>query len=805
MGYLNNPAQTQERFITGRSGEGRLYRTGDRGQYLPDGNIEILGREDAQVKIRGHRVELGEIEAALEKHPSIDHAVVAVRGRGGEQRRLVAFAQSVTVPLLLPGDVAGRAAEASAAFLSGEHVGGFSEYTRMLDRAALASIMDCFRAAGLFTGDDGHKLEDIFRSLQARSGFHRLVRRWLNAAVNDGFLIREGDAYRASAEASALHAPMEWKRIEQLTPRFDSPLLLEYFRNSGESLLLLIRSKRAAFDMLYPHGRPDISISLHEHSLLNRWGNIVAAAMARHIAESANLDGPLRVLEIGGGVGGTTASILSVLPGPYEYWFTDVSQYFLNHARERFAGNRSLHFSIYDINRSYQEQGLPPNTFDIIVAGDVLHVARHVPRLLSELRELLRPGGWLLALEMTRDHYQIMTTLELLNTDENGSVYEDSRQHRDQTFYTRDEWLQLFEASHADTVAMIPAHDGAFFEAGLCIAAARYKADRAAVDPEALAKFLRDRLPDYMAPAEIRLLDQLPLTPNGKVNRKLLTEWASIEPAAATEIIPFDSDLEADLGAIWSSVLGLAAVDRSLDFLAAGGDSLLAAQLTGRIIEEIPIARDIFFDDLLRRVLEGPTLPELARILQRTANPGEGSDDTIDSNILVPLGGAHYPTACVVIREAGTTLAGCSVQAEALTSRMCLYEAEIERDEEVLPVLAERCVRILRRGGARGVHLVGYGQGNLLAVELARQMLDAGDPLLSVTVTSLAGYREHLAPSVDVLAYAGDLNLLCRESQTDNGVEDFWRSVCLGNFRVRRLKTTSPESVTEGLLEILGE
>src|SRR6185369_14320530 len=56
-----------------------LYKTGDLARYLPNGNIEFLGRRDGQVKVRGFRVELGEIEAALREHPDIQEAVVVVQ------------------------------------------------------------------------------------------------------------------------------------------------------------------------------------------------------------------------------------------------------------------------------------------------------------------------------------------------------------------------------------------------------------------------------------------------------------------------------------------------------------------------------------------------------------------------------------------------------------------------------------------------------------------------------------------------------------------------------------------------------
>src|SRR5439155_6423451 len=73
-GYLNRPELTAERFVDG------WYRTGDRVRWRPDGQLEFLGRLDSQVKVRGYRVEPGEIEARLRSHPGVDQVAVVARG-----------------------------------------------------------------------------------------------------------------------------------------------------------------------------------------------------------------------------------------------------------------------------------------------------------------------------------------------------------------------------------------------------------------------------------------------------------------------------------------------------------------------------------------------------------------------------------------------------------------------------------------------------------------------------------------------------------------------------------------------------
>jgi len=94
-GYLGRPGLTAERFIPDPLAAGRLYKTGDRTRWLPSGDVEYLGRIDYQVKLRGFRVELGEVEAALAAHPAVREAVVAVREDAGD-KSLVAYVTGET-------------------------------------------------------------------------------------------------------------------------------------------------------------------------------------------------------------------------------------------------------------------------------------------------------------------------------------------------------------------------------------------------------------------------------------------------------------------------------------------------------------------------------------------------------------------------------------------------------------------------------------------------------------------------------------------------------------------------------------
>ncbi|WP_318849373.1 amino acid adenylation domain-containing protein, partial [Chryseobacterium sp. JV558] len=91
-GYLNRPELTEEKFISHvfKSGK-QLYKTGDLGRWLEDGNIEFIGRSDNQVKIRGYRIELGEIESQLDHINDVQQSAVIVVGENISDKQLVAY------------------------------------------------------------------------------------------------------------------------------------------------------------------------------------------------------------------------------------------------------------------------------------------------------------------------------------------------------------------------------------------------------------------------------------------------------------------------------------------------------------------------------------------------------------------------------------------------------------------------------------------------------------------------------------------------------------------------------------------
>jgi acyl-coenzyme A synthetase/AMP-(fatty) acid ligase/acyl carrier protein len=91
-GYLNNPERTAEKFVADPfvAGE-KIYKTGDLGRWLSDGNIEFMGRKDDQLKIQGYRIEPGEIESTLQQYPTIEEAVVVAQLDKEGEKEMIAY------------------------------------------------------------------------------------------------------------------------------------------------------------------------------------------------------------------------------------------------------------------------------------------------------------------------------------------------------------------------------------------------------------------------------------------------------------------------------------------------------------------------------------------------------------------------------------------------------------------------------------------------------------------------------------------------------------------------------------------
>ncbi|MFK8845335.1 amino acid adenylation domain-containing protein [Streptomyces sp. Ac-502] len=761
LGYFGDEQRTAERFVKHPHDGERLYRTGDMGRRLADGEIEFLGRVDGQVKLNGHRVELAEVEAALQGHPAVHLAAAVVHGEGGS-RRLVAFAETArTEPGPLPAGWPVAVTEQAARAAKGVRDADVRAMCAALDESALLSMARLLRSRGLFTASgDGHSTDEVVAASGASRGHHYLVRRWLAALAAEGRLTHDpsADRWYGLTPADEAHVRAVHERIDALEPLTGwGAALVRFHRDCERRLGELLSGDLPLRDLLFPEGGLETAAAAYRDNLISRYNNAATVAAVRTIVAGHGGPGPVRVLEIGAGIGGTSAELIPALADlPVDYHFTDVSHFFLNAAQEAFAAYPWVRYGLYDLNADPYPQGLRSNRADIVVAANVLHNAVHAGEMFDRLRELVAPGGWLVFIDATRDTCRGMTSMEF---NDGLTGFTDERARTGATFFTRRQWLGLLDAAGATDVLCLPAPGSALAEIGQQVLAARFKADRAAVTPAELHARLAERLPAYMIPADLQVIDAIPLTGNGKVDRNRLTALAGpAAPGAAADggAAPRD-ELERALAALWAEVLHVPSVGRDADLFALGGDSLLVAQLVGRMRRELPQAAAVTWDDLLRMVLNRPSVAALADRLRAARTPGGAEASPLVELAPRPADAAGAPVL-VLVHDGTGTVAPYRALVQELAGRLPLAGLVVDDLDSYLAAepgtlvgdLADRYARVLLDEGYARVHLVGYCMGGLLVTELADRLAGAGTEVTDVTVIS--SYRVPYLVEDDLLA-----------------------------------------------------
>lgn len=770
LGYLGDPQRTSERFIIHPESKERLYHTGDLGRYRPDGVIEFLGREDTQVKIRGYRIELGEIENVLQNHPAIFSAVAIVTGKTSLDYHLAAFAEACHLPL---ANIAPEEKEAlhKACYQAGEMATAsvnrplLAHWMELADRTALLDMIKTFRDSGLFRDADAqHSLEDIQAALEVHPKLYRLLRRWLNALCSEKLLQKDV----TTGLYSLLSAPLEkdasyhcWQELERVEKEIHyGSELLRYLRESSAHLPELLRGEVDPLDLFFPQGQLETAFAVYSDNLVNRCMNRViiegVLAIAKQHARTSPKR-PLRILEIGAGVGGTSVDLIPALAGyQVEYLFTDISTFFLNEARPRFAEYPWVSYGLFDINEEYWKQGLTAASWDIIICANVLHNSRHAPTVLSSLKKLAVPGGALLIIEATREIYSLLTSMEFK---EGLTGFTDVRAENDQTFFTREQWQEMFSDVKADVVCAYPNEDDPLASAGQTAFISLFLAERVSISSLELKNYLQSQLPEYMVPSHIEVLPQIPLSANGKVDRAALKR--RIENISSSALrsgeAPYD-DLEKRIADIWAAVLNRETMWRDEDFFTAGGDSLLVAQVTAKMRKTLPEAKNWKWDRLMREMLQMPTVAAIgAKLRSQQAVASKASDGAIPKagNPLIILAEGKHPDGVmkVFIHTGNGNLAPYRhllpylIDAPNRTETIAgLTVADIKTylsipPDKLIEHLGQQYAELVLHHGACRFELIGYCSGGLLAVEITRVLLESSADVSPVTVISSDPFR----------------------------------------------------------------
>jgi amino acid adenylation domain-containing protein/natural product biosynthesis luciferase-like monooxygenase protein len=604
-GYLNRPELTAERFVAdpfGADSQGRLYKTGDLGCWLPGGSIEFQGRNDAQVKIRGFRIELGEIEARLAACDGIRQAVVVARDTPAGGKALAAYAVPEEADTIEP---AGRTVSFSIYYFGADTGETQNKYRLVLVSAKFA---------------DEHGFDAIWTP---ERHFHEVGGLYPNPATLSAAMaaITKRIKLRAGSVVLPLHNPIrvaeEWSVVDNIS-----------------------------------QGRVGLSLASGWHPR-----DFVLAPSNYEARKDVMLDGmkTLQALWRGepvaftDGTGGQTP--VRVYPKPVQaelpIWITSAGN------PETFiqAGNLGANLLTHMLGQSldtvaanirlYREalarSGYDPRSRTVTMMIQTF-VGEDFDDTMDRAREPFK--------DYLRAHKGLSASILKSLNEKSGNDAEDGidsvnvaalqRYMRTATLIgTAQTCLpvvhQLREIGIDEFACVIDWIDTENALTGLPhLHALQQLAQLPVRSTRMVREQLQAHLPSYMMPSSITFLDALPLTPNGKVDYRALPE-PDLALAGAREFEPPQGDIEIVVAQIWCDLLGVSQVGRSDQFFELGGHSLLAVQLVSRL-------RQTFRADVtLSELFAQPTLEGVAGLVERTSDRTQSTITRADRSKPLPL------------------------------------------------------------------------------------------------------------------------------------------------------------------------
>ncbi|MEM0939717.1 MAG: amino acid adenylation domain-containing protein [Bacteroidota bacterium] len=749
MEYLGDEKMTKQRFFKHPIDGQQLYRTGDLGRYMPGGEIEFIGREDNQIKIRGHRIELGEIESVMQQHEAVGNVKVVVVDDTGQDRSLLAFVEPAVDKALnvknkdkafkeLTAGIEDKA-RTQILHLNREAI---ENAVRQLDEAVFYSMLRSFQKMGFFSEEKSHSLEEIIKRDKILPRYHWLIGRWVSLLVDASLLEKQGEnLIKTTINTTDQEENIHWDKARTMwtTANIGSPEFVEYVKSNALLLPDLLSGTQDPVELLFPEGNFKYAEAMYVKNAMTNYLNLAICELLVHIAKKKT--GRFRILEIGAGIGATTRKVIEALKDyPVDYLFTDTVPAFVTNAKSNFSAATHMRFGVYDVDKDCRSQGLSPNSFDIIVAAGVLENAKNIPQALNNVKELLHPGGWFVFTEPTIEHPWILASQAFMMQE----PQDDLRKYS--SYLDRQSWYELTLKLGEGPVYHLPKTEDALSMLGIHLYATQVKKDHMYIDTEAMDSFMRNKLPSYMIPPQLQIVDALPLTGNGKVDIKQLKNWkvslsnegSSVQESENT----YQSELEVKLAKMWAAALGLPSIGRDQNFYECGADSLIIAQMAGTLRDEFSAKGEVSklpFDTLLREILNAPTVTDLAEFIRNhqgnvQSELNEHTTQKVNDNIgaYTHFGGGDSGPLRVIfpaglgtmdcfrplieelkIQQAGPIL-GVSV---ADTDRYCSADP-LELIEEV----AEDYAAHLHSTGHQQVQIIGYCLGCMTAIEVARRL-----------------------------------------------------------------------------------
>ena len=583
-GYINNIEKTALNFMANPFGEGKLYKTGDIGRWLPDGVIEIMGRQDEQVKIRGYRVELGEIRSALLKHKAVSECIITI---------------------ITPGE--------------DKYPGIQNDETRVCKSCGITT-----KYPGIAINDDGicrvcqeisqyrPVLQSYFKNLEALEQTIREANR-VKTGVYDCLLLYSGGKGAANA-LYRLH-DMGFK-ILALT--YDNG----YMGKANLANIKMITAKLNVDHVVLTHKNTDAILreSLKNAHTVCRGCFLTSSALAAEYAYQNNINVVVGATLSRGQIidnklflflqqGITNPTELEAEVSRFQQASPKIEKSYFDLIGGDLVKNGSVYEKVTFLDfyrycdmsneemiaylnekdpywQTRKSHAIYSTNCPIKQIGDYAHLQERGFHFYGT------PTYWEkrlgnLTLKNIEEDLECRVTARGFANFLKGLHYEDGKKN-----HGDDQYLCAYFVPNES----VPGDDFSSLE---------------------LRKYLLQQLPDHMIPNYFIPLAQIPLTPNGKVDRKALPSWQLFQLESGIPYIAPTTQLEKTVSVIWKELLNVDRVGVQDNFFDLGGNSLNIVIMGHKLKEQLNI------DIPVVTLFTYPTIHSLARYLEQGDNHAE--------------------------------------------------------------------------------------------------------------------------------------------------------------------------------------
>lgn len=601
------------------------------------------------------------------------------------------------------------------------------EWIETAERVALGEMWKVMLEHDFFVTDGQYfTVEEMESKIGVADKYKRFFRRWLQILKNKNFIKEEQGSFCGTSKRWDLDMGKEWDRLWELEKQLNyGKGFVTYLEKCSKSLTQLFRNEIAPLELLFPHGEITTAVDTYQKTLSSK--------ILNHMAECVVLEAyyekkgkVFRILEVGAGVGGTSDGIIERLSGQsVEYYYTDVSTYFLNKAKERYQGKNWVKYKIFDINKG----GMEENKFDLIICANVLHNAKNGITVLRELKGLINEEGLLVILDAVKEPYYLLTSIEF---NDGLSDFDDFRNEDNSIFFERRQWEYMFRRVGLDIVAAYPKEEETFFGLGQGIFVLGVQNHHMEINTKELHMYLKQHLEEYEVPNEIKIVSFL--------NTEKLMNKLPRQKEVAVNVEQPQTELEMQLEKIWKKVLNREKIGRHENFFTIGGDSLLLSQIIAKMWDSLPETKNWSWGDLMREILETPTIAEMANKIQTKEKSHEALTTLIE--------GTSESRIVYVMFHAGTgSLVPYMDMIKILRERKFKYTVlgiscrEQERYlqlpfEQLFAKLGEEYAELLKKYKDYKLYFIGHCIGGLIAIETAKELLKQGAEVELVTMIS---------------------------------------------------------------------